>query len=594
MKGPTVLLSALITIACTFTSHSTTFTRTSPSGGALPAGVTEIGGLVADITGVSGVRVVSQVPASSLFQGFSGSGTPAAYQGNPLTIGIQSGFTPAILSSLGGGLAGMAVRITLLDGDTGPGEFDEDQNVLLVNGVNVGNFSAVVTEETSSDGLTSLSMNPTGGFRDGTLDTGFFLINGPADLAAIFAALAGTGQIVFQVFDDDPDDNYYDFTAGVDGGLINVGTGPTPVTPGAMRAVLKKVRRLKIVDAAAIASATESALPTAISHRSAMLGFARVAARDLNARLFRERSTAQADREIAGAELERDLVDRISVYAAGDYSTSDTEPAGLGLGFDAETWSASGGAELPLDARVRIGLAATVFRGEGDLDRDIASIETTGVLLSPYVVLFEQAGYLDVLYSIGTFTSDLDRPTGKTIANGETDSLLHAIEINAGWNFEANGFVFGPIAGIDYRHLSIDGYRESAVWGAVAYEDQTIESAISRLGGQISWAVKLGAVRVVPQVRAAWEHEYLDDVKDVTVGLLRSPVTIVEGGAVRSGDPFSATLRSATLEEDYLSAGAGVRLEIGRGVSILIDYEGHFFRGDSTVHMAAAKLLVDL
>ncbi len=593
MKTRTVSLAAMFAVAFALTAHSTPFTRNSPAGGPLPAGVTEVGGVVADLVGANGVRIVSQLPASALYQGFSHSGSPVAYQGNPLTIGIQSGFTPAILGSLGGGLVAIAVRISLYDGDTGPGDFDEGENTLLINGVNAGNFSDIVTQETTPDGLTEISMNPSGGFRDESLDTGFFLVNGPVELAAIFAALLGTGQLVIQVNDVDPTDNYYEFTAGVDGGLIDVGTGPTPVTP-LVKAALKKVRRLKIVDAGAIASATESALPTAISHRSAMLGFSRVAARDLNARLFRERSASQADREAAGADLERDLVDRISVYAAADYSTSDTEPKGLGLGFDAETWSASGGAELALDARVKLGLAATVFRGEGDLDREIASIETTGVMLSPYVVLFEQAGYLDVLYSIGTFTSDLDRPTGQSMASGDTDTLLHAVEINAGWNFEAQGLVFGPIAGFDYRHLSIDGYRESAVWGAVSYDDQTVESAISRLGGQISWPTKVSGVKVVPQIRAAWEHEYLDDVKDITVGLLRSPVTIIEGGTIRSGDPFSTTLRSATLEEDYLSAGAGVRVELGRGVSVLLDYEGHFFRGDSTLHMAAAKVLVDL
>lgn len=565
---------------------TTPLTRNSPASGPLPSGVTEVGGIVADLIGAIGVRVVSQVPASSLFTGFASV--------NPFVIGTQAGFTPAVLGSLGGGLAQMAVRITLYDGDTAPGNFDHNQNTLRVNGVNAGNFSDVVTVETTSDGLTELSSNPSGGFRDNTLDTGFFLVNGPAELAAIFAALLGTGQLVFELADDDPGDNYFDFTLGVGGSLINVGTGPTIVGPGVARA-LKKVRRLKIVAAGAIASATESALPTAISHRSAMLGFSRVAVRDLNARLFRARSGAAAERDAAAGRLmESAATERLSVYAAGDYSTFDTEPKGMGLGFDAETWSASGGVEYFVNDRVNVGLAATVFSGEGDLDRDIASIDTTGLMLSPYVTVFEGAFYADALYSVGTFSSDVDRPTGQTMASGETDTLLHAVEVNAGWNTEWNGLVMGPIAGIEYRRLSIDGYNENSVWGAVAYEDQTVESAISRVGGQVSWPLQVRGVKIVSQLRAAWEHEYLDDVEDVTVRLLRSPVTVIDGGRISSGDPFSATLRSATLEEDYLSAGAGVRVEIGKGVSVMVDYEGHFFRGDSTLHMAAAKVLIDL
>src|SRR4051812_14081315 len=55
-----------------------TFTTTSPTGGgqALPSGVTEVGGIVLDLVGTNGVRVVSQLPASSLYVGFSNDGTP--------------------------------------------------------------------------------------------------------------------------------------------------------------------------------------------------------------------------------------------------------------------------------------------------------------------------------------------------------------------------------------------------------------------------------------------------------------------------------------------------------------------------------------
>ncbi|HWT29907.1 MAG TPA: hypothetical protein VN240_02660, partial [Propylenella sp.] len=73
----------------------TTFTMTSPTTAEpLPEGVTEIGGIVLDLIGLSGVRVVCQLPASSLFVGMFDNGTPEEYQGNPGTIGIQTGFTP--------------------------------------------------------------------------------------------------------------------------------------------------------------------------------------------------------------------------------------------------------------------------------------------------------------------------------------------------------------------------------------------------------------------------------------------------------------------------------------------------------------------
>ncbi|MDG3005621.1 Ig-like domain-containing protein [Paludisphaera mucosa] len=205
----------------------TSSTLTSPtSGGTLPSGVTPVGGLVLDLIGVNGVRVVSQLAASSLYVGFFNDGTPVAYRGNPGTIGIQTNFSAELLAALGGGLAEAALRVTLYDGDTGVGDFDDQgQNFLLVNGVQIGDFSDVPTVSTTGDGEILISRNPGGGFRDNTVDTGFFYTNDPTLLEQLYATLGG-GSVTYQVQDVDPYDNFFDFTQGVDGGLIDVGTLP--------------------------------------------------------------------------------------------------------------------------------------------------------------------------------------------------------------------------------------------------------------------------------------------------------------------------------------------------------------------------------
>jgi hypothetical protein len=204
----------------------TTFTKISPtSQGELPREVSSVGGIVLDLVGVNGQRVVSQVAADTLFTGYFDRGTPAEHRGNPGTIGVQTGITPEIVSALGGGLAEMAVRVTVEDGDTAVDDFDVGDNVLLLNGVAVGNFSDVATQETTSDGVTALSENPGGGFRNDTLDTGFFFSTDPAVLSAFYATLTA-GQVTFQLKDADPFDNFFDFVVGLSGGLGSVGAAP--------------------------------------------------------------------------------------------------------------------------------------------------------------------------------------------------------------------------------------------------------------------------------------------------------------------------------------------------------------------------------
>lgn len=211
-------IAAAVTMAVAGFASATPFTITSPTGGTLPGGITEIGGIVIDLQGTSGAHVVAQLAASSLFTGFAST--------NPFNIGTQTGFTSGAISALGGGLTSAAIRFTLFDGDTGLGDFDRNQNTLLVNGITFGNWSSVVTQETNSTGTTVLSTNASGGFRDNRLDTGWFTSTNAGTLSSLFASLAG-GSITYAVSDVDPGDNFYDFTQGVNGSLINVGTGPT-------------------------------------------------------------------------------------------------------------------------------------------------------------------------------------------------------------------------------------------------------------------------------------------------------------------------------------------------------------------------------
>ncbi len=211
------LVTGLFLVGMVGVASATTMTMTSlTSKGALPSGVTEVGGMVLDLVGANGTRVTSQLSASSLYNGF--------FYTNPGIIGTQTGFDATVLGALGGGLSEAAVRLTVYDGDTSIGNFDWNDNELQLNGFNFGNFSNVLTDRTNADGTTSYMTEY--GFQNDQLNTGFFFSNDTAILTSLFNSMQSTNAVVFSLLDVDPYDNYFDFTAGVDGGLINVGTGP--------------------------------------------------------------------------------------------------------------------------------------------------------------------------------------------------------------------------------------------------------------------------------------------------------------------------------------------------------------------------------
>ncbi len=209
------LLAAAMLVGISFSAQATTV---SPTGGALPVGVSVIGGVVFDGVGLNSNRLVTQTAASSLFDG----GTRSS-----ITIGSQLGFSPALLSQLGGGFSSVSIRITLFDGDNQTGNFDEDDNLRTVNNLNFGNFSDVATTRTNSTGgFLSSGL----GFGNQTLDTGFFTVTDAGILESLFTSLSSTGTAVYGLTKLDNDFQNYDFTQGLDGTLINIGTPPV-VTP---------------------------------------------------------------------------------------------------------------------------------------------------------------------------------------------------------------------------------------------------------------------------------------------------------------------------------------------------------------------------
>ncbi len=224
LKGVAVAALAAGGILCAGSANATPFTSTSPSGfDVTTVGASTVGGIVVVLTGNNGARVVSQLAASTLFAGYA--------PGNPLLIGSQAGFGDSVTGALGGGLSRAEFRFTLFDGDTGTGNFDEDDNSLLVNDLLIGNWSDVNAENTDASGNAAGLGLSGGGFRNNTLDTGWFSTTNAVTLASLFSAIDAADGLTFKLDDVDDGDNEFNFTLGINASLINVGSGPVVNPP---------------------------------------------------------------------------------------------------------------------------------------------------------------------------------------------------------------------------------------------------------------------------------------------------------------------------------------------------------------------------
>ena len=190
----------------------------SPAGGMLPYAVTPAGGVVVDLIGINGTRIVSEAAPNTLLNSTTTHGLNV--------IGTQTGFTSTLMGSLGGGISKASIRITLDDGDTGPGEQWAPTDYLAVNGINVALFASVNTTQTDSLGTTITATNMSG-FQGSVVDTGFFSLSAAADLAALFTSLQTTGSLSFVM--GSSGGNVVNFTSGVTALLKTTSMAPTIV-----------------------------------------------------------------------------------------------------------------------------------------------------------------------------------------------------------------------------------------------------------------------------------------------------------------------------------------------------------------------------
>ena len=144
-------------------------------------------------------------------QFFQNCGSATAFQGKPFTsnnpIALHCGFLPCT-DYFVGFVANIYIRFTAYDGNTQAGGFDQNDITLRLNGFDVANWSGITTEITNN--ACTQSFGTEQGFGNNTLNTVWFTSTN----AALAANILRTGRTTSQVFDRDPDDNYWDFRIG--------------------------------------------------------------------------------------------------------------------------------------------------------------------------------------------------------------------------------------------------------------------------------------------------------------------------------------------------------------------------------------------
>jgi len=104
-------------------------------------------------------------------------------------------------------------------------------------------------------------------------------------------------------------------------------------------------------------------------------------------------------------------------------------------------------------------------------------------------------------------------------ANGSTNSDQATVNLDGGYDWNATDRLsVGPLVGLQYVYLNIDGFNEGSGGGpaALAVGGQNLNSMQSRAGVHANYHVATSNVSALAlDLHASWQHEYLDDSRSI-------------------------------------------------------------------------------
>ena len=110
------------------------------------------------------------------------------------------------------------------------------------------------------------------------------------------------------------------------------------------------------------------------------------------------------------------------------------------------------------------------------------------------------------------------------IYRGSPDGDNFTFGANAGWDFRRDALTHGPVVGVVWQKIEVDGFSEDRVDAAgLAFPDQDIDSLVGSAGWQASYAL---SDKATPYARVSWEHEFEDAPEEAFAQSLTIPGTL--------------------------------------------------------------------
>jgi len=229
--------------------------------------------------------------------------------------------------------------------------------------------------------------------------------------------------------------------------------------------------------------------------------------------------------------------------------------------FDDNTESIVLGADYRLTPNFLVGLTAGYGHTDATLDNNGSSATVDSYSPGLYASYADKGWYANFNgdYVHNAYTqSRVIGFLGQT-ANSAPEGNQGTANVDGGYDFHRGALTFGPLAGVQYTHLTVDGYNETGSVADLSVNNQEEDSLRSRLGSHVSYAFSTDAVTFTPHLDASWQHEFMDQGRGIT-------------SQFNGAGLGSFTVRTTNLSRDSALVDAGFDADLNRTVTLFTDY----------------------
>lgn len=255
---------------------------------------------------------------------------------------------------------------------------------------------------------------------------------------------------------------------------------------------------------------------------------------------------------------------RWSVFIEGSGGSATVDGADGINGYDFDTYGTTLGADFRVNNHFTVGIMGNYAKSEASLANN-GSIDADGYRAAVYATLYQGGFYVDALLGGGYNSYDTKRSGLLGYAEASPDgSEINAL-LNGGYDMHQGNWTFGVMSSVAYTEVFLDQFRETGSLAPLAYDDQSQESLRSNLGAKIAYTSLMGGVKVTPQVRVSWQHEFLDSTQSID-------------SQFSSGNSPIFTVNGPEIGRDSALVSAGVNVQFSPVLSVYAYYDGQLGR----------------